>query len=409
MFLLEDLRSKVADCQNKENELRGKLGEAKTQEEIAKINEQLDGIIAERSKAAGQIELLEKQAAESGKKSLTANHEDVRSSAQYMADFKEYLRTAKRSDLIMRAGGTAGVSSDLGVLVPVSIQQEVIKDLKNRYGKIYSLVRKLNIPAGVKFAKGEFEANVVWSGDAGTDTEKGVSKEQKGGTASGYVEFTYHIAEVRIAQTLLLSVLASPTFEDEITNAIVKAVLKDWDNMIISGAGGMQPTGILTDISNIPADHVISFTAAEMADWKQFHKKLFAVTTDEFDDAEPVFAMTKATFESNILTLSDKNDRPIAREIPLTEGEGVTRTFNGRPVITTSVSGIKDFEKATNGQTWGLYFVPFLAYAVNGVADFGMRRYFDEDTNQWVTKVLYIADGKPLNESAIYVLNKKVA
>ena len=38
-------------------------------------------------------------------------------------------------------------------------------------------------------------------------------------------------------------------------------------------------------------------------------------------------------------------------------------------------------------------------YAINTNFEFGMKRYFDEDTNEWINKGLTIVDGKILDTS----------
>jgi hypothetical protein len=39
--------------------------------------------------------------------------------------------------------------------------------------------------------------------------------------------------------------------------------------------------------------------------------------------------------------------------------------------------------------------------------NFGMRRYFDEERNEWVNKMLTVVDGKVLNPMGIYLIKKK--
>ena len=36
-----------------------------------------------------------------------------------------------------------------------------------------------------------------------------------------------------------------------------------------------------------------------------------------------------------------------------------------------------------------------------------MRRYFDEETNEWVDKALTVADGKVMNPTGYYLITKK--
>ena len=38
---------------------------------------------------------------------------------------------------------------------------------------------------------------------------------------------------------------------------------------------------------------------------------------------------------------------------------------------------------------------------------FGMRRWFDEDRNEWVNKMLTVVDGKVLNPCGYYLITKK--
>ena len=67
---------------------------------------------------------------------------------------------------------------------------------------------------------------------------------------------------------------------------------------------------------------------------------------------------------------------------------------------------IADFDTASSGDVIGLYWVPS-DYAINTQMQFGMKRYFDEETNEWVNKGLTIVDGKMLDVSGCYILKKK--
>ena len=47
-----------------------------------------------------------------------------------------------------------------------------------------------------------------------------------------------------------------------------------------------------------------------------------------------------------------------------------------------------------------------LEYAINENFGFTMRRYFDEETNEWVDKALVVVDGKVLNPTGFYKIVK---
>ena len=160
---------------------------------------------------------------------------------------------------------------------------------------------------------------MYWDGTAGTDKEHGVSENQKTGGVTDYVMFTYHIGEIRIAQSLLQTVVTVDAFEREIVNALVEAYVKAMDEAILNGDGVKQPEGILIEAAKvaggrIPANNIISITAEEMEDWKTWQKKLFAKIPLSMRKLRPEFVMTAETWESNIMTLEDANGRPVYRE-----------------------------------------------------------------------------------------------
>ena len=66
-----------------------------------------------------------------------------------------------------------------------------------------------------------------------------------------------------------------------------------------------------------------------------------------------------------------------------------------------------DFATAEAGDVIGIMWVP-QDYAINTNMAFGMKRYFDEETNEWINKALTIVDGKILDPSGCYLIKKKV-
>lgn len=335
---------------------------------------------------------------------------DALSTMEYRKAFKAFVQNGTPSELLKRADAE-NVSADLGVLLPNTIVNEIIKGVEKVYGQLYSRVKKTNVKGGVQYPIGAFSANLVWGGTAGTDTEHGVSEKQKAGGVTGYIQFTYHIGEIRIAQSLLQTVVTVEAFESEIVKALVEAYVKAMDNAITSGSGSGQPTGILTEAAKgasgrIPTANVVTFTAEEMEDWKQWQKKLFAKIPLSMRKLRPEFVMTAETWESNIMTLEDTNGRPVYRETydPNTGDEKAT--FKGREVIFVEEDGFKSFDTASAGDYFGMIWVPEKAYLINSNMQFSYKKYFDENTNQYITKALVICDGKVLDGKYIYLLKK---
>lgn len=346
--------------------------------------------------------------------------EDVRSTMEYRKAFKDYVQTGAIADVlqfrnnrngeIVKRADTPLQSADLGVLLPTTVVQEIIKGVEKTYGMLYGKVRKLNVKGGIKFPIGSFGATFKRIGETGAPTDR-----QKAGGVNSYVEFSYKLGEIRISQTLLESVLSVPVFENEVAKVIVEAYVKAMDNEILNGSSANEMEGILTEVkkssgSRILPANVISFTEAEMKDWKQWQKKLFAKIPLSMRSLSPEFVMTANTYEANIKTLADGNNRPLATETfnPV-DGAEIAR-FKGRTVAFIEEGlGIVNFDDGSTDDVFGFYWVPEKAYGINTNLEFATKRYWDEEKLEWVERAVVINDGKILDPKYLYVLKKVVS
>lgn len=333
-------------------------------------------------------------------------NKDPYASMEYREAFKAYVQrgTPIPENLTQRAGGDAGptVAADLGMIIPTTIMNEFIKKVSKVYGQLYSKVRKLNIQGGVKFPISDLKANFKWI------TETTPSGRQKAGDVKEYVEFSYNIGEIRVSQTLLSQVVALQMFEDEIVRIMTEAYVEAMDKGIIAGTGAGQMLGILKDTRvTEQTGHIIEFTAEQFGDWAQWRKRLFSVIPLS-KRGKGEFIFTASTVESNLLTMKDANNRPIFKEAAeLNVGESATDgRFYGREVTMVEPDIVADFDTAGSGDVVGVYWIPD-DYAINTNLAFGMKRYFDEDKNEWVNKGLTIVDGKILDPSGVYIIKKK--
>lgn len=333
-------------------------------------------------------------------------NKDPYASMEYREAFKAYVQrgTPIPENLTQRAGGDAGptVAADLGMIIPTTIMNEFIKKVSKVYGQLYSKVRKLNIQGGVKFPISDLKANFKWI------TETTPSGRQKAGDVKEYVEFSYNIGEIRVSQTLLSQVVALQMFEDEIVRIMTEAYVEAMDKGIIAGTGAGQMLGILKDTRvTEQTGHIIEFTAEQFGNWEQWRKRLFSmIPLSKRGKGEFIF--TASTVESNLLTMKDANNRPIYKEAAeLNVGESATDgRFYGREVTMVEPDIVADFDTAGSGDVVGVYWIPD-DYAINTNLVFGMKRYFDEDKNEWVNKGLTIVDGKILDPSGVYIIKKK--
>ena len=383
-------------------------------EEVRYIGKQIDAVNEEIRDAQAQLTALEEAEEQRGAGSpLNGNgfnpmqmvggapmnqqrgNEEPTATIEYRQAFKKYVQTGEMIPSELRAAATS-TTADIGMIIPKTIMDEFIKEVSKVYGHIYAKVRKLNVKGGVEFPISKLTANFKWI------TESTVSEKQKAGDIKEKVSFSYHIGEIRVAETLLAQVVSLDVFKSEITRIMVEAYVKAMDVAIISGTGSGQPLGITVDPR---VTNVIEFTEEEFGDWTAWRKKLFAVIPLSKRGLGE-FLFPSSTVESYLMTMKDANNRPLFKEATDLNMGNTAGSFFGRTTDLVEPDIIKDFATASNGDVVGVMWVPS-DYAINTQLEFGMKRYFDDDTNEWINKGLTIVDGKILDTSGCYLLKKK--
>lgn len=320
-------------------------------------------------------------------------------SMEYRSAFMKYVQNGTP---IVR-NGEAISTTDTGAAIPLTIMRDVINTVRVRYGNLYSKVRKTAIKGGVDYPVGALKAKFKWI------TEETVSPRQKTDKL-GKVSFKYNEAEIRVAQTFLSNLLTLESFEAEITKAIAIAYLEAMDDGIINGTGNGQMLGILNDerVTTL-AGHTIQMSANDINDWKAWRKNFFAKIPLGYRSGEFIFSTS--TVDAYLETMSDANGNPIFRQatgLEVNDGDAVDPNgrFFGRRISLVEPDILPDFDTASAGDVIGIFWNPD-DYAVNENFGFTMRRYFDEETNEWVDKALVVVDGKVLNPYSFYLITKK--
>lgn len=391
---LNDIKTRAA-ASTDVNEVRSLSAQAdEISEDIADIQAELAEIAEEESRSASMpvnaTEQIPANAQLVGRSVPAAeNRENANTldSMEYRQAFMAYVQngTAIPAEFRQAAVNTG----DTGAAIPMTIMNEVINTVRKRYGNLYSKCRKMSVPGGVKIPIGSLQASFNWI------SEKTVSPRQDVGKL-GSITFGYNTAEIRIAQTFLSSILTLSAFEAEIAKLIAIAYLKAMDSAIINGSGDGAPLGILKDgrVTNS-----VTMTAAQFSDWTQWRKRFFATLPLGYRAGELIFAAS--TVDAYLETMADSNNNPIFRQatgLEVNDGDAVNPNgrFFGRDVALVEPDIISDFDSASPGDVVGLFWQPD-EYAINENFGFTMRRYYDEETNEWVDKALCVVDGKVLN------------
>lgn len=330
---------------------------------------------------------------------------DQFSTMEYRQAFMRYAQTGAQTagilevDMSTRDGSPANTTT-LGATIPTTILNEFINEIRKRYGNLYAKVRKLNIPGAVKVPIADLQATFKWI------TEDTVSPRQNAGSIDKYVMFEYNMAEIRVAQSLLSSIVSIDLFEREVVRIMMIAYMQAMDTGIVKGTGNGQMLGILNDAR---VTNVVEMTAADINDWTAWRKKFFAKLPLGYREGEFIFPL--ATVDAYLETMADANNNPVFRQatgLEVNDGDATDPNgrFFGRRISLVEPDIIPDFDSANAGDVIGIFWQPE-EYAINTNMQFGMRRYFDEERNQWVNKMLTVVDGKVLNPMGIVLIKKK--
>ena len=330
----------------------------------------------------------------------STENSDPYSTLEYRQAFMRYAQTGTPipANLIQRDGMPAN-TTQLGATIPTTTLNEFINEVRKVYGNLYAKVRKLNIQGAVKVPIAQLQATFKWI------TEDTVAPREDAGTINEYVEFSYNMAEIRVAQTLLSSIVSLDIFEREIVRIMTIAYLQAMDIGIVKGTGNGQMLGILNDPR---VTNTVTMTAAEFSNWTAWRKKFFSKLPLGYRYGEFIFPL--ATVDAYLETMADSNNNPIFRQatgLEVNDGDAANPNgrFFGRDISLVEPDVIADFDSASSGDVVGIFWQPE-EYAINTNMQFGMRRWFDEDRNEWVNKMLTVVDGKVLNPKGIWLIKK---
>lgn len=417
------LKKLIESKKNRITQIRSAVQASNDVNEVRSLTAEAEGLQAEVAEAQAKLAEIEAEEARSAQNAVPANAQLVNGgvvaaaynmpaadqrdkqnpleTAEYRSAFMKYVQTGAAIPAELRAGDAIS-TADTGAAIPLTIMREVINTVRKRYGNLYSKVRKLNVQGGVEFPIGALQATFKWIGE---DT---VSPNQKTDPL-GKVAFQYYTAEIRVAQSFLASIVTMEAFEAKLAEVIAIAYLQAMDQGIVNGSGNGSMLGILNDprVTQL-AGHTISMTAAQINDWKSWRSRFFAKLPLGYRAGEFIFPLS--TVETYLETMSDSNNNPVFRQATgLEVNDGDSRNpngrFFGRDISLVEPDILPDFDSASAGDVIGIFWQPD-EYAINENFGFTMRRYFDENANEWIDKALVVVDGKVLNPYGYYLITK---
>lgn len=324
-----------------------------------------------------------------------ATEVDKYDTVEYRKAFMNYVLRGEKSDALeFRADQTTG-TGDIGAVIPTTILNRIVEKMKE-VGQIWNRVTKTAIQGGVQIPVANAKPKATWVA-AGQMAEK-QKKEVK-----GTIMFGYHKLQVRVAVELVAGTVALPIFEATISDNIAEAMVEALDEAIISGSGDGQPLGIIKDTS-IPAAQIIEVAADEFSKYKTW-TKIFGKVPRRYR-AGSVLIMNDADWNAHIVGMVDNNGQPVARVTYGLDGT-VQERLIGREVIPVEEL-LPSVDTAEAGDFVAII-VRLEDYMVNSNMAITFRKYFDENTDEWIHKATMIADGKLADPNGVVLVKLKAS
>ena len=420
------LEKRQARLMAKRDEMKNKALASEDVAEVRSINEKIEEINDELADIAEELQIIaedEKRSAQpavnggivasfSAPAVQTRSDDNPLGSLEYRQEFRSYIQrgtpiSAEMRDKINNYRSTLAPemrdampisTADTAPAIPLTVMNEVINTVRKRYGNLYRKVRKMSVAGGVRIPIGALSADFSWV------SENTVAPRQGVGDLDA-ITFGYNVAEIRLAQTFLSALLTLEAFESKLVEIITVAYLKLMDKGIVGGTGVGQMLGIVNDAR---VTNYITMTAAQINNWTAWRKNFFAKLPLGYRNGEFIF--TAGTVDAYLETMADSNNNPIYRQatgLEVNSGDVLNPNgrFFGRDISLVEPDVIADFDSASANDVIGIYWQPE-EYAINENFGFTMRRYYDEEKNEYVTKALAVVDGKVLNPNGIWLIKK---
>jgi HK97 family phage major capsid protein len=397
-MLLEQLNAAEKRMNEIKAEVRGlKADDPEGLKKIEALNEEYRSLSKKRAELRAAYEMEEVDVTTTPVIPLNeaageARSDDPLGTLEYRKAFMKFVQTGEKGEEL-RADATTK-TSDVAALIPTTISNRVIEELDS-YGGIYKRITNTNYKGGVAVPISTVKPTASWVAEGSTSEKKKLS-------VSGSVTFNYYKLQVKIARSLESTVTTVDAFEKIIANAIVRAMIVAIETAVISGTGTGQPTGLLNE-SRIVTGQKHIFTAATDATWKKWHSGFLSKIKSAYRNRPGnVILMNQATFDTYVSGMADENGQPVARVTFGLEGKPVYRFLGYDVEITDLLPSYDDADASAVFMIFG----DLSEWSLNSNLQMTHRKYFDDDTDEYVDKVTMLADGKVLDAAGFVFLKK---
>ena len=380
---INEIKEQLKEVDASLNEIIAKLEDDNNEEDTEELEEESRSLLAKKDELSETLKKLErkeerKSMAEKINNGLevatnvtpVAKEEtrNVYSTLEYRQAFMDFVLTGKE----MRGNATTK-TTDIGSVIPTTIMNKIYEEIK-KYGKVYEKITKTNFKGGLSIPTSSAKPTASWK------AEGSVADKQKKGTSS--IVFGYYKLQVRVAISLEAETVSLEVFEQTVADNITEAMIVALEKAVFVGTGSGQPKGIITDVE---ATEVQAIDYEELVD-------IEAGVDEAYEDTAEYY-MSKASF-ADVIGLVDDDGQPIARTSLGLDGKP-EKSILGRKVNIVPADYL--------GGKWAVI-ADLKDYILNSNLQMTFKKYFDEDTDEFIQKCTLIADGKLASEQSVTVI-----
>src|SRR5690606_2532575 len=358
---LDALEAELKELGDEETELR------RRQEMVTSIaNGTASARVIERSEFRPQV-------------SVESRVADPYDTPEYRQAFMRYVTRGERSDALEFRADETTLPSDIGAVIPTTILNRIVEKM-DEDGRIWSRVTKTSIQGGGAIPVSNVKPTAVW-------VAAGEMAEKQTKTVNAKLSFSYHKLQVRVAVELVAATVALPIFEQTVADNIAEAMVKALEQAIVSGSGNGQPLGIANH--SVPSARVVDLAAEDFGKYGTW-PAVFSKVPRAYRNGV-VLLLNDADWHKYLVGMTDSAGQPVARVNYGLDGSFEER-FLGREVIAVE-DLLPSIDEADSEEVVGVL-VRLTDYMVNSNMAITYRRYFDENTDEYIHKATMIADGK---------------
>lgn len=383
------LKKQLELKQDKVSDLRLKIENAETVEEIRAASAEIDELNNEISEIRALIDSDDEQKSESFdplntfKRKTTddkRSDNDSTMSTEYRTAFMNNVLKNEPIPDNLRANT---LTSDVASVIPTTLVNDIIEKM-DVCGMILPLVTRTSYASGIVIPTSSVKPVASWVNEGA-----GSTRQKK---TTGKITFTYFKLRCEISMSMEVGTMALAVFEQKFVENVAKAMVIAIEKAIIAGDGETQPFGILSDTIPETQTITLSDTTTGVPTYQELVEAEMLIPIEYEGNAK--WFMTKAQF-GQFLKMVDDNDQPIAR-VNYGIAGSPERTLLGRDVV------IHPYAEEMGDYAAAIF--DFSDYILNTIYDMGIQKKQDWDTEDLLTKAVMSVDGKPVSIDSLVVM-----